>query len=109
MQLFDEEQLKESSYNNGYDNGYDNGDLDGYMDGYNNGFGDGFDNGYNKKNIKILDYFYKVYKEKKDLENTGLKEILDKVSYLFLLKKYGENNDTKEFANVLDQNGLLLK
>ena len=105
MQLFDEELLKESSYNNGYDNG----DLDGYMDGYNNGFNNGFDNGYNKKNIVILDYFYKVYKEKKDLENTGLKEILDKVPYLFLLKKYGENNDTKEFANVLDQNGLLLK
>ena len=105
MQLYDEEKKIESSYNNGYDTG----DLNGYMDGYNNGFNNGFDNGYNKKNIKILDYFYKVYKEKKYLEFTGLKEVLDKVPYLFLLKKYGENNDTKEFANILDQNGLLLK
>ena len=105
MQLFDEKQIEEDIEKRGYDKGEDNG----YMNGYDHGFDLGFDNGYNEKNNKIVDYFYEVYKEKKYLEGTQLKGVLDMVSYVFLIEKYGKNPVTERFAKILDQNGLLLK
>ena len=61
-----------------------------------------------EKNIKYLDFFYKMFKKNKSIENIDLLiEILDKVSYSLLKNKYGDNSDTERFAKILSDQGLL--
>ena len=111
IQLHDGKQKNEEIEQKGYDNGFNNGFNDGFNNGFRNGFDcgfdDGYDKGYDEKNAKILDSFYKAFKEKKILEGNYLKELLDVVSYSFLIGKYGQNSDTEEFAKILALNGLL--
>ena len=107
IQLHDEKQKNEEIEQKGYDNGFNNGFNNGFRNGFDCGFDDGYDKGYDEKNAKILDSFYKAFKEKKILEGNYLKELLDVVSYSFLIGKYGQNSDTEEFAKILALNGLL--
>ena len=77
---------------------------EGYTEGEKIGYENGISQGYKICLIKFLDTFYENFKANKPIENI---EILGKIPYNFLIQRYGQTNDLMNFANLLNEKGLL--
>ena len=84
---------------------YEEGYNDGEKKGFANGKQTGYDSGFSDCTIRILDSFYENFHHGKSIENI---ELIGKIPEYILKERYGKYEDSKKFAEILEEKNLLI-